>query len=374
MSGKLPDIELGTVAENPMNASSSSPSSSPENKPQKGKKGDQNNEPISSAEIEEIDDKDVEKQAVPEKEDELAAIRVSKEEMTFRRGGNKVTTLEKALSVNITNGRMKTILKRFQSEDDMEAKKKAIIAFKAATDPSYLIQSSVEEIWMAVKRREAWAQVPFKMIATSCAQVILCFIALLAYNAPVNLSTLVMAIIYAITMASVNPFDVTCDLVGIIEKEGRKLGRKHGFIPVYILGVFLIPVFAVGFGVTIVFDFFVGKVLDCSYGSLVNIIIDAIVKATAISVGLRSSNPISAIQTFVGFDFISNMDEVIIETIDIDMKAATSLGNATPDWNQSKRSKMTRVRVTLYILIPAIVGFFSYTTAYNVCYVFCNDN
>jgi hypothetical protein len=34
---------------------------------------------------------------------------------------------------------------------------------------------------------------------------------------------------------------------------------------------------------------------------------------------------------------------------------------------------MTRVRIALYVLIPAIVGFFSYTTAYNVCYVFCND-
>lgn len=297
-----------------------------------------------------------------------------KKEMTFRRGVNKVTTLEDALKVNITNSRMKSVMNQFKSAEDMENKKKAIIAFKAATDPSYLIQSSVDEIWMAVMRREAWAQVPWKMAGTSIAQVILCFIALLAYNAPVNVSTLVMAIIYTVTMASINPFDVTWDLIGIIEKEGRKIGRKNGFVVAYLVLFLAMPVLAIGFGVTIIFDFFVGKVLDCSYGSLINIFIDAIVKATAISVGLRSSNPISAIQTFVGFDFISQMDEVIIDSIEVDMKAMTSMGNATPNWNQSKRAKMTRVRISLYIIIPAIVGFFTYTTAYNVCYVFCNEH
>jgi hypothetical protein len=269
---------------------------------------------------------------------------------------------------------MKRILKQFSDEEDAESKKKAIIAFKAATDPSYLIQSSVEEIWMAVLRREAWAQVPIKMGGTACAQIVLCFIALLAYNAPVNTSTLVMAIIYTITMASVNPFDVTWDLIGILEKEGRKIGRKNGFVVAYLVGFLCLPFIAIAFGVTIIFDFLVGKVLDCSYGSLINIVIDAIVKATAISVGLRSDNPISAIQTFVGFDFISSMDEVIIASVQVDMKALTSLGNATPNWNQSKRAKMTRVRVSLYILIPAIVGFFTYTTAYNVCYVFCDNH
>ena len=344
------DLELGravATTENPMNVSSSAPPATFSSKPSSAEEDDENN------------DNDNESS--------------EPKEVHFRRGKNKTATLEEQLKVNITNCRMKRIMNQFQDMEDQESKKKAIIAFKAATDPSYLIQSSVDEIWMAVLRREAWAQVPWKMIGTSCAQVILCFIALLAYNAPVNTSTLVMAVIYTITMASVNPFDVTWDLVGIVDKEMRKIGRKNGFVVAYLLVALASPVLAIGFGVTIIFDFFVGKVLDCSYGSLVNIVIDAIVKATAISVGLRSSNPINAIQTFVGFDFISQMDEVIIASIQVDMKALTSLGNATPNWNQSKRAKMTRVRVALYVLIPAIVGFFTYTTAYNVCYVFCND-
>ena len=298
----------------------------------------------------------------------------AKKEVHYRRGKNKTATLEEQLKVTITNSRMKNIMNQFKSQEDQEAKKKAIIAFKAATDPSYLIQSSIDEIWLAVRRREAWAQVPLKMMGTSVAQVVLCLIAMMAYNAPVNSSTLVMAIIYTITMASVNPFDVTMDLVGILEKEVRKLGRKYGFVVAYLLLVLISPVLVIPFGVTIIFDFFVGKVLDCSYGSLINTVVDAIVKATAISVGLRSSNPISAIQTFVGFDFISQMDEVIIDSVEVDMLALTSLGNATPNWNQSKRAKMTRVRVSLYVLIPCIVGFYAYTTIYNVCYVFCNDN
>jgi hypothetical protein len=297
----------------------------------------------------------------------------SSKEMHYRRGVNKVTTLEDALKVNITNSRMKSIMNQFESREDFETKKKAIIAFKAATDPSYLIQSSIEEIWMAVKRREAWAQVPLKMAATAFAQVLLCLLALLAYNAPVNTSTLVMAIIYAVTMASVNPFEVTWDLVGILEREIRKVGRKNGFLLAYLAVFLCVPLLLIAFLATITFDFFVGKVLDCSYGSLINIVVAAIVRATAISVGLRSHNPISAIQTFVGFDFISNMDEVIIATVRVDMKAATSMGNATPNWNQSKRAKMTRVRVALYIIIPCIVGFFAYTTAWNVCWFFCYE-
>mmetsp|Transcript_14114 Transcript_14114/g.23487 ORF Transcript_14114/g.23487 Transcript_14114/m.23487 type:complete len:360 (-) Transcript_14114:253-1332(-) len=294
---------------------------------------------------------------------------------SYRRGKNKVTTLEKALvaAENIDNCRMRRILRQFNDEESQESKKRAIIAFKAATDPSYLIQSTMEEIWTAVMRREAWAQRFWTMAFTAVAQVVLCFIALLAYNAPVNTSTLVMACIYTVVMATVNPFDMTFDLVGIIEKEGRKIAKKNGWPLAFFVLFLSIPVLVVFFSVTIVFDFLVGKVLDCSYGSLINTVIDAIVKSTSISVGLRSSNPINAIQTFVGFDFISSMDEVIIESIDIDMSAMTSMGNATPNWNQSKRSKMTRVRITLYIVIPLIVGFFTYTTAYNVCWVFCDN-
>lgn len=297
-------------------------------------------------------------------------------EVHYRRGKNKVTqgkTLAEQLQVTITNSRMKNILNKFKSEEDQEAKKKAIIAFKAATDPSYLIQSSVEEIWMAVKRREAWAQVPYKMMGTSIAQVVLCLIAMMAYNSPVNGSTVVMASIYTVVMAAVNPFDVTMDLVGIVEKEVNKIGRKHTFALAYFLLALVSPILAIPFGVTIIFDFFVGKVLDCSYGSLINIVVDAVVKATAISVGLRSANPINAIQTFVGFEFISEMDEIIIASVDVDMLALTSLGNATPNWNQSKRAKMTRVRVALYVLVPSIVIFWGYTTIYNVCYLFCDE-
>jgi len=348
---KTADVELGSAAANPLNAGLTTVEMSNTNAP-----------PTNTH------DDDLASDAGTEPEEK---------EVHYRRGKNKVEqgkTLAEQLKVPVMNSRMRSILNKFKSTEDVEAKKKAIIAFKAATDPSYLIQSSIDEIWLAVKRREAWAQIPLKMIGTSMAQVVLCLIAMMAYNAPVNASTLVMAIIYTITMASVNPFDVTMDLVGILERQVAKFGQKYTFGLAYLLVALASPILAIPFGVAVIFDFFVGKVLDCSYGSLINITVDAIVKATAISVGLRSSNPISAIQTFVGFDFISQMDEVIIDSVDVDMKALTSLGNATPNWNNSKRGKMQRVRISLYVLVPLIVGFFSYTTIYNVCYVFCDDN
>ena len=352
-SNKSADVELGSTSANPLNAGLVSPGH------------------LSTVELNSTSNK---------QDDDLASdagTDVEEREVHYRRGKNKVAqgkTLAEQLKVPVLNSRMRSIINKFKSAEDVEAKKKAIIAFKAATDPSYLIQSSIDEIWLAVKRREAWAQVPLKMFGTSLAQLILCLIAMLAYNAPVNDSTLVMAIIYTITMASVNPFDVTTDLVNIVDKEVTKIGQKYTMGVAYLLVALASPILAIPFAVAIIFDFFVGKVLDCSYGSLINIAVDAVVKATAISVGLRSSNPISAIQTFVGFEFISQMDEAIIESVDVDMLALTSLGNATPNWNNSKRGKMQRVRISLYILVPFIVGFFSYTTIYNVCYMFCDDN
>lgn len=303
-----------------------------------------------------------------------AGTEETEKEVHYRRGKNKVEqgkTLEEQLQVPISNSRMRNIMNKFQAEEDAELKKKTIIAFKAATDPSYLIQSSVEEIWLAVKRREAWAQIPFKMVGISCCQIALCLIAMLAANAPVNPSTGVMAIIYTLVMAANNPFDMTTDLAGIVEKHFRNFGHDHTFGLAYFVLVLFSPILAIPFALTIIFDFFAGKMQDCSYGSLVNIVVDAIVKATAISVGMRSGNPINAIQTFVGFEFISEMDELLIESVEVDMLALTSLGNCSPNWNQSKKGKMLRVRLATYFIIPSVVIVFGYITIANTCYIFC---
>ena len=77
--------------------------------------------------------------------------------------------------------------------------------------------------------------------------------------------------------------------------------------------------------------------------------------------------------SFFLHNIIVEMDEMIIDTVEVDLLALTSLGNHTPNWDQSKRKKMTIVRVSLYIAIPIIVAFFTYTTAYNQCYVFCDN-
>jgi len=295
-------------------------------------------------------------------------------EVHYRRGKNKNEqgkTLEEQLQVPIENSRMRTVLKKFQAEEDQELKKKAIIAFKAATDPSYLIQSSTDEIWLAVKRREAWAQIPLKMWVISGCQITLCVIAMLAYNAPVNISTGVMAIIYTFVMGTNNPFDMTTDFAHMVHVQMGNFGRKYTFGLAYVVIVLLTPVLAIPFALTIIFDFFAGKMQDCSYGSLMNIVVDAIVKATAISVGMRSGNPINAIQTFVGFEFIGEMDELVIESVEIDMLALTSLGNCTPNWNKTKKGKMLRVRIALYLIVPAIVIVFGYLTIVDDCYIFC---
>lgn len=269
-------------------------------------------------------------------------------------------------------GKYNKILRKMKEKESDHHLKNEIIAFKYATDMSYLRRSSPDEVWQAILRREAWAQDPVKMSIVSVAQLLLCVIAMVTVNSDINPATLIMACIYIITVGASNSFEVTQDLARYFRQAVAYLasgkGKNIPLLVLFCIGcVLFLPVIAFLFMVTFVLDLMVGEIMDLSYGEYFNILIDFIVIFTGFSVGLRSGNAINAIQTFAGFHFIAEMDEVVLQSFTVDLNAKTSHIHS-----KGKSDKIMRVRVATYISCPILLCFFMYITTTNTCLLFCN--
>lgn len=263
------------------------------------------------------------------------------------------------------------MLRKIEQEEDDKMLKAKIIAFMYATDYTFLRRSSPDQVWEAILRREAWRQIPFTMISVSLVQLGICTIVMIVSSAPVNLSTLIMAIMYVLAMATSNPFTISKDLTAILTKlytNNVKTRSQQIFFAALcvLLSPLLVIALACAYSVTVVLDFTSGPILDVSYGSMVNIVVNIVVVFSALSIGLRSEDPINAIQTFVGFDFVNCMDEAIISTIDVDLMAETTRV-------KKDNGKMLFVRISVYICTALILGSTFYLTVYSRCYLFCNE-
>ena len=261
--------------------------------------------------------------------------------------------------------------KKLAAMDDNERLKNDIITFKYATDYSFLRRSAPEDVWEAILRREAWRQIPVAMVIVTMVQIGICLVVMIARNTPVNLSTLIMAIMYVIAMATSNPFIITKELNKIlVDKLYNKYTQtKTQRMVVHILLVILSPVIfvllACAYAVTAILDFTTGPILDVSFGSMVNIIVNIIVVFSALSIGLRSQDPINAIQTFVGFDFVNNMDECIIKYVNVDLMAHETRVNKVD-------VKKAVVRVCVYLATLTVLCGAFYVTISNKCFLFCS--
>jgi hypothetical protein len=164
------------------------------------------------------------------------------------------------------------------------------------------VAGNVYGVFFVVQRREAWAQGTWKMISISVAQVLICLIVLFSQGEPINTGTVFMAVIYLVASSSTNPFEVTRDLARLMYQAYEKSVRPSlaNRIAFWFALFFLWPLMVIPFGITFTLDMVVGKINNISYGEMVNIIVNFIVIFTGFSVGLRSGNPVNAVQTFAG--------------------------------------------------------------------------
>lgn len=163
------------------------------------------------------------------------------------------------------------------------------------------------------------------MIAITFVQVTLCVLLMISPGSPINISTLITGILYMIaTAAQATTFGANTELhltsgyikeinSLIIKREYRKsfyISQIALFVVVYsIFSLLILPLLAI----TLTFDIIIGRFMDTSFSSIVNLVIRMTVFTTAISIGLRSGNAINAIQTFTGFDLIDAMDKLFID-------------------------------------------------------------
>ena len=287
---------------------------------------------------------------------------------------DSLITLKEQLEIDFTDKRRREAAEKMTKKiEDADAEillKNRIITFKYATDYTFLRRSSPEDVWNAILRREAWNQIPVAMVLVTLVQVSICCIVLIAGNSPLNLSTLVMAVMYVIAMASSNPFVITKELTVILRKQYERVTQtKYQVIFVHAACVLLCPlillVLCVAYAVTAILDFTTGPILDVSFAGMVNILINILVVFSALSIGLRSDNPINAIQTFVGFDFVNNMDETILVNVNVDLLAPTVRVN-------NGATKMLTVRIGVYVTTIIILAGTTYLTISNDCLLFCN--
>ena len=269
--------------------------------------------------------------------------------------------------------RFKKAKAHFEEEDERIKDLDTVLLYAASEDLTLVENLSKSTVLEALVRRTAWQTRPMTMLGITLAQLLLCVTAVLSFNEPVNTSTTVMTLIFLVTVAATNPFEVNNDLLALLKKHGgplyyRKLGPKASIIIFLILSPLLIPIAVVVLTCTITFDLMVGRINDNTFGSLANVIVNCVVISTALSVGIRSGNPISAIQTFAGFEFISRLDEALLMVIKFDPHAEYYI----PSRSEAKIKK-AYVRAILYTVVPSIVIFTVYITFSNTCFAFCSS-
>jgi preprotein translocase subunit SecG len=247
--------------------------------------------------------------------------------------------------------------------------------FYYATDMSFVRDITPDELFLGIKRRCAWTQNPTRMFLITFAQIAMCVLVLLTPNEPINASTMFTALLYILAMATTIDYVVTKELrdsvvdhsVKAMDTVRNAIG-EWALVPARIFAICLLPLLLLPLLVTFCMDFFIGKMHVLHFSDVVNTTVDFIVIFSGFSVGLRSGTPVNAIQTFAAFECIRLMDEVIIDTYELDLSAET----APVDTNKTKTFNNLMVRIAVYVIIFVLLVLFLYVTAANPCLAFCD--
>jgi hypothetical protein len=255
-------------------------------------------------------------------------------------------------------------MKKIEDDKSIHTMQTDISGFHFGVDRSIARSTSPENVWNAIKRRYAWKTQPLRMVGLTATQITLCVIVAISSSSTINIGTVIMAGLFILAVGASNPMKISRDAWEYIEWGAK----KTGWIAMAIILLFTFPFVGLVFVITFTLDLICGEIYDISYGYMCNVIVRTFVVFTAISVGLRSGNPINAIQTFAGFDFIDGMDELVIDGIDYDFD---ELANAEVE--KADNTKIMVVRLAIYITTPLIIAGFFYVTIVNKCYAFCTE-
>jgi hypothetical protein len=298
------------------------------------------------------------------------------------RGSNKDGSLAEKLEllesgqlneVKLVADRLEWFNQLIADQEEYERKKKLISSFKYATDTAYLRSTVPEDMFSMIRRREAWRQGMHVMIVISAVQLLICFTVILTWNEPINASTVFMACLYVLALACTNSFEVVQDLGRMIYKSYVEYIYKSSYFGLWcILLVCLSPIWiALGAALlvcAVAVDLACGKMRNISYAEAVNMIVSFVAMFTGFSCGLRSGSAVNAVQTFAGFSFVGDLDEMIIDHYEVDFDAPTYHIEGP-----GKKWKKLAICLFVYLTIPGLLFFFTYVTIQNNCFAFCHS-
>lgn len=206
----------------------------------------------------------------------------------------------------------------FASEDQKKTDLDTLVLFAAAHDKSFGDNLKKEEVVKVLVRRKAWKWRPVTMTGVLFTQLLLSLATLSTYSNPLNIPLTSLLFLFVVAAASSNKYR---NMILMIEKLKRNRDgciKNYGSLVFVVLVVIFLPVWSTLLVSTVLFDLLVGSVKDYSYGGMMKLLVTSVVTCTALSIGMRASSPLDAVQTFAGFAFISQMDEAVLSKMSFD--------------------------------------------------------
>lgn len=265
--------------------------------------------------------------------------------------------------------RIELIKQKLQEIDDDEEKKRKIIIMKFATDPFFFDDDSPDEVWEAFQRLEAWEDFPAKMIFTTVLQCLLTGFCLVGTNEPITIGTAVTTICYFIGLIVFNPTKNTDRVLAWIDDFITPLNSQCSGFGGYIAYFFLWPFLLTGIVLGLACDIALEDDVSSWY-QFWDIFTGIFVRLTALSVGLRSYNPLYALGAFIGFEFIGEFDEQVMTLIDVDMAKPFVINEYTPEM---VTRKLFRLQIATYASMVFFYVLVIYYTVNNTCQLFCYE-
>jgi hypothetical protein len=266
--------------------------------------------------------------------------------------------------------RMEVIKEKLQALDDDEEKKRKIIIMKYATDPFFFDDDSPDEVWEAFQRLEAWEDNTAKMVFTTVLQCLLTGFCLVGTNEPITIGTAVTTICYIIGLFVFNPTKNTDRVVAQIHELLESVSGSCGGYGWYIACFICWPFMVVGVVMGLCCDIALEDDVSSWY-QFWDIFTGIFVRLTALSVGLRSYNPLYALGAFIGFEFIGEFDEQVMTLIEVDMTKAFVIHEYT---SEQVVRKLFHLQMATYISLIFFYFLVIYYTVNNTCFLFCYDD
>lgn len=233
----------------------------------------------------------------------------------------------------------------------------------------YFVPCSPDEIWEAFQRLEAWEDYTGKMVFTTVLQCFLSGICLVGTNEPITIGTAVTTISYFIGLIVFNPTKNTDRVIDKVTEQLEMVSSHCYGYGAHIAFIFLWPFILLAIVMGLACDIALEDDVSSWY-QFWDIFTGIFLRLTALSVGLRSYNPLYALGTFIGFEFIEEFDEKVMTMVEVDLTKTFVICKDSP---AQVEKKLFHLQVATYISMLAFYVLVIYYTVHNQCYLFCYE-